>query len=247
MSEHAAEHHWHTSPYPILVGFGGGLFLPWAFIFNFVYQQGLVAVICLGLGALMLLIGGIGWVGETIGVVKDEGWSPAAMLMFIGTEVMTILGILSGYWLMRLQASEWPPAGTPEIHAPLVATLILLVSSVTIGKARSKQLAGDATGFANLTLVSALIWVVFAALIIGGWGELAAVGFTISTNAYATALYAFTGIHFAHIVFGLVIMLLSLAPAYKNKLSPSYVRSMTMYVHFVNVLGVWALLQIYYW
>lgn len=247
MSEHAAEQHWHTSPYPILVGFGAGFFLPWAFMFQFVYQQGLLAVVALGLGGLMLLIGGIGWVAETVGVIEDEGMSPSAMLMFIGTEIMTILGVLAAYWMMRLEAPQWPPAGTPEISPPLISTLLLLVSSLTIGLARAKQLAGDAAGFANMTLVSILIWVVFAATVVMGWGHLAGQGFTIATNAYSTAVYGFTGVHFAHILFGLAIMLLSLSPAYRGNLSSSYARSMTMYVHFVNVLGVWVLLQVYYW
>ncbi|MDT8375945.1 MAG: cytochrome c oxidase subunit 3 [Mariprofundaceae bacterium] len=248
MSSQVTEHaHWHTSPYPILVGFGAGFLLPWAFMFYFVYGQGLLAVIALGLGLLMLLVGGVGWVGETVGIIDDEGWSPAAMLMFIGTEVMTLFAILVGYWVMRLQAPQWPPEGTPEISAPNMATLLLLFSSLSIGLARRKQMQGDAAGFANLTLISIAIWALFALMTIFGWGQLAGQGFAIGVNAYATALYGLTGIHFAHIVFGLLIMLLALAPAYRGRLSASYARSMTMYVHFVNVLGIWVLLQAYYW
>jgi cytochrome c oxidase subunit 3 len=230
-----------------MVGFGAGLFLPWAFMFQFVYHQGLFAVVALALGALLLLIGGLGWVGETIGVIQDEGWSPAAMLMFIGTEVMTLLGLLAGYWTMRLQAPEWPPAGTPEIHAPYLATLILIASSFTIAMARRRQMAGDAGGFARMTLVSAAIWAVFAYMTISLWGGLTAQGFKIGSNALGTDLYGMTGIHFAHIVFGLLIMLLALPPAFKGRLSASYARAMTTYVHFVNVLGVWVLLQVFVW
>ena len=248
MSNHAEEHvHWHTSPYPILVGLGGGFVLPWAFMFQFVYGQGLLAMVALGLGALMLLAGGVGWVGETIGVIDDEGWSPSAMIMFIGTEVMTIVGVLVAYWVIRLQAPIWPPEGTPEISAPFLSTFILILSSFTASMARKKQLAGDSSGFANMTFITILIWAIFAAMVIANWGALSGKGFTIGVNTYATALYAFTGIHFAHIVFGLIIMLLALAPAYKGRLSPSYTRSMTMYVHFVNVLSIWVIAQIYLW
>ena len=79
------------------------------------------------------------------------------------------------------------------------------------------------------------------------WSSLMSKGFNIGTNALATGLYGMTGIHFAHIVFGLVIMLLAVGPAFKGRLSPSYARSMTMYVHFVNVLGIWVLLQVFMW
>jgi len=247
MSEHASEQHWHAEPYPLLVGFGAGFFLPWAFMFQFVYNQGLFAIVALTLGILLLLAGGIGWAGATVGVIKDEGWSPSAMLMFIGTEIMTVAGILVAYWAMRAQAPVWPPEGTPEIAAPLFATILLLVSSITVGIARKKQLQNDASGFTSMTIATIVIWVVFAILTFMSWGELADQGFIISTNAYSTALYGMTGIHFAHIVFGLLILLLALPPALKGRLSPSYARSMSMYVHFVNVLSVWVLLQVFYW
>lgn len=169
------------------------------------------------------------------------------MLMFIGTEVMMSAAILIGYWVMRLQAPLWPPAGTPEISAPNLSTLLLLVSSLSIGLARRREMQGDASGFANLTLATIAIWFLFALMTIFGWGQLAGQGLVIGSNAYATALYGLTGIHFAHIAFGLLIMLLALAPAYRGRLSPSYARATTMYVHFVNVLGIWVLLQVYYW
>lgn len=239
--------HWHTSPYPLMVGFGSGLFLPWAFMMQFNYEQGLIAVILLGLGSLLTIIGGIGWAGETIGVIDDEGWSPSAMFMFIGTEIMTIGGVLMGYWTARLGAPVWPPEGTPAIEAPLMATLILVLSSVTIGFARKHEINGNASGYASMVMASVALWVVFLAMTIMQWSELGAQGFTIGINAYATALYGFTGIHFAHVVIGLLVMLTCLPTAFKGRLSPSYSRSMTMYVHFVNILGIWAILQVFYW
>lgn len=247
MSEHASEVHWHAEPWPLLVGFGAGLFLPWAFMFQFAYGQSLFAIIALTLAVLMLLVGGIGWVNATVGVVKDEGWSPSAMLMFIGTEVMTILGLIAGYWTMRLQADVWPPVGTPELETPVIATLVLFASSITIAIGRRKQMEGNASGWASMVLVTTLIWVIFGFMSVMSWMDLTGQGFTIGTNALATALYGMTGIHFAHIIFGILILLLALPPALKGRMSPSYARSTTMYVHFVNVLGVWVLLQIYLW
>ncbi len=241
--------HWHTSPFPLMVGFGAGLFLPWAFMLQFNYDQPTAALVCLAIGAGLTIAGGLGWAGETIGVIKDEGWSPSAMFIFIGTEIMTIGGVLAGYWTARIGAPEWPPAGTPEIDPtiPLIATIILIVSSFTIGIARKRQLEGNASGFATMTLLSAAIWVIFMVMTIAGWNELASQGFTIGVNAAATALYGFTGIHFAHVVIGLLVMLTCVPSAFKGRTSFSYVRAMSMYVNFVNVLGVWVLLQVYYW
>ncbi len=242
--------HWHTSPNPLLVGFGAGLFLPLAFMAQFNYQMDTAALVLLAIGAGMTIMGGLGWAAETIGVIDDENWSPSAMFMFIGTEIMTIGGVLAGYWVARLGATSWPPEGTPaDVGATgaLYATLLLFVSSFTIGIARKKEMNGDASGFATFVLISVAIWVVFMYMTIAGWSELAAQGFTIGVNAYATSLYGFTGIHFAHLVMGILVMLTCVPSAFKGKLSFSYTRSMSMYVHFVNVLGFWVLLQVYYW
>ncbi len=240
--------HWHTSPFPMMVGFGAGLFLPWAFMLQFNYTQPTAALVCLAIGVALTIAGGLGWAGETIGVIDDEGWAPSAMLMFIGTEIMTIAAILAGYWVVRLGATVWPPAGTPKIDAlePLIATLILIASSITIGFARKREIDGDASGFVKMVLLSAAIWVVFMVMLISNWSHLASEGFNIGTNGYSTVLYGLTGIHFAHVVIGLLVMLACLPSAFKGRLSFSYTRAMTMYVHFVNVLGLWVLFQVYY-
>jgi len=214
---------------------------------QFNYEQQAAALACLAIGAALTVLGGLGWAGETIGIIDDEGWSPPAMFMFIGTEVMTVAGVLAAYWVARIGAPVWPPAGTPEIHAPVVATLILCASSITAGLARKRQQAGNASGFVMMTLISVVIWGGFMANVIGHWQDLSSQGFTVGINAYATALYGFTGIHVAHIVIGLLVMLTPLQAAMKGRLSPSYTRAMTMYVHFVNILGIVALLQVYLW
>lgn len=240
--------HWHTCPYPMMVGFGAGLFLPWAFMFQFNYGMGLAAIIALVLGLLLLVVGGLGWAGQTVGIVTDEGWAPSAMLMFIGTEIMTIGGVLATYWTLRAGAPVWPPEGVIPVEAPVVMTAFLLASSVVIAKARGKGLAGDAKGFAILTIVTLVMWAVFGYSMIADWQAAAAAGIVLGENAtaYASTLYGFTGIHFAHIIFGAMIMITPLMSAFKGRYSDSYGRAMTMYVHFVNILGIWVLLQVYY-
>lgn len=171
------------------------------------------------------------------------------MFMFIGTEIMTIGGVLMGYWAARFGAEVWPPAGTPDIDTPWLATGILILSSFTIGFAHKNELKGNASGYANMVLLSIVIWAVFAVMVIMGWQETFDAGLVLGEegNAMGTALYGITGIHFAHIVFGLLIMLTCLPTAFKGRLSHSYTRSMAMYVHFVNVLGIWVLFQVYLW
>jgi len=241
--------HWHTSVFPLMVGFGAGLFLPWAFMLAFNYAEPVAALVCLAIGAGLTIAGGLGWAGETIGIIDDEGWSPSGMFIFIGTEIMTIGAVLASYWVARIGAPVWPPEGTPEINAsgPLLATIILIASSFTIGLARKRELEGNASGFAMMTLLSAVIWVVFLVMTIVNLQSLVAGGFHVGENAAATAIFGFTGIHMAHVIIGLLVMLTCIPSALKGRMSFSYNRAMSMYVNFVNVLGIWVLLQVYYW
>lgn len=245
MDDHTA--HRYAGPWPFLVGFGIALFLPWAFVLQFVYGQGLAAIVVLALASVMLFVGMIGWVSGSIGVGKDESWAPLAMLMFIGAEIISIFGLMAAYWAARFNSDVWPPEGSPDVSAPFIATVILIVSSFTVAVVRKKGPNANAATFANIMLLTIVIWIGFGAMTMMSWIEISGAGFNIDSNAFTTAMYGLTGIHFAHIVFGVLILLLALPPAFKGCLSFSYTQSITMYIHFVNIFGVWVLLQVYVW
>ncbi len=237
---------WHSDPWRLLVGLGAGVALPAAAVLQVVYEYGLLAAITTGLALVMLLIGGIGWVGAVVGE-KRKGWSPSAMVTFISTEAVAAVGLLMVYWVIRLQADVWPPDGSPDIPVPVLPISLLLLASLTGGLAGRSMLRRDTLHFANLTLVTVVVWMGFATMTVFGWIELSSTGFTIYTNTYGAVYYCITGIHFAHVLFGIVILLLALPPAFKGLLSESYTRSMTMYIHYVNLLGLAVLTQLTVW
>ncbi len=237
---------WHSGPWRLLVALGAGVILPIAALLQIVYGYGLLAVIATGLALVMLLLGGIGWF-NTIAGEKRKGWTPAAMVTFISTEVVAVIGLLMIYWIVRLQADSWPPAGSPVVSLPVLEIALLLLASVVSGLAASRMLRGDRFGFANLTLLTVVVWIGFATVSVFRWVELSGTGFTIYTNPYGAVYYSMTGIHFAHVLFGILILLLALPPAFKGLLTESYTRSMAIYVHYVNVLGVVVLTQLTLW
>ncbi|MEL6455591.1 MAG: cytochrome c oxidase subunit 3, partial [Cyanobacteria bacterium J06623_5] len=59
------------------------------------------------------------------------------VLVFLCAESMLFLGLFIAYITFRLVASEWPPAGTPELEIllPGINSLILISSSFVIHKA----------------------------------------------------------------------------------------------------------------
>ena len=247
MSNHVSDIHWYSEPHPVLVGFGAGLFLSAAFFFKFFNQQGLIAIFALTLAVVMVLVGGVFWVNEAVGAVKGEGWSPSVMWIFFSLEALIIAGVGIAYWMIRASSPAWPPVGTPEIYKPIFATLFILLSSITATFAYMKQQKNDVSGFMLMTIATVVVWVGFSVLTMMSWGHLIALGFHLNTNAYAIVLYGMTGIHFAHIAFGLFILFLALSRAVHDHLNDYFTRSMSMYVHFVNLLSVWVLVLVFLW
>lgn len=234
---------WHSDPWRLLVISGAGLVLPSALLLQLVFERSLLSIIATGLAVVMLLIGGIGWLGSVVGQ-KRRGWSPAAMVAFISTEVFIVIGLLMSYWIIRLQADLWPPTGSPDIPVPYLALFLLALASVIGGQGQRLNARENIWGFANVILVTVVIWIAFATMVVFRWVELSSTGFTFGSNAYGAIYYSMTGIHFAHVLFGVAILLLALPAAFKGQLSVSYTRSMTLYLHYINALGLLLLSQL---
>ncbi|CAN5533426.1 heme-copper oxidase subunit III [soil metagenome] len=167
------------------------------------------------------------------------------MVLFIASEVMFFGGLFGAYYTLRANASQWPPAGSPEIELalPLVLTVVLLSSSLTQhlvmnavarddGRAATRWLA--ATVFLGTAFIAGEGW---------EWSRLVAEDFTVSSNIFGTLFFTMTGFHGLHLVAGLVMLLLALSKARGPAPHPTRVGAMeaaTLYWHFVD--GVWIFL-----
>jgi len=244
----AHAHEWETSPWPLTVSVGILLALPLAFTFKFVYGQPLLAVIMLGLGTPLIVAGVVGWIREGLGA-HELGLSPAAMPWFILAEALIFLSLFASYWVMRLGAPEWPPAGTVDLPrlVPLVMTVILVSSSFTIHAAEARLAEGRHGAFLRWLVLTMVLGTVFVLLSAFEWRELIHEGFTPATNAYSTAFFSITGFHAAHVVVGLGAFLALLLPALGGRISEPFVKSASMYWHFVDIVWLFVVSQVYFW
>ncbi len=248
LSEAAHAHEWETSVWPFVISFGILALLPLAFIFHFVYQQPLAAVLCLGIGAPLTVVGVVGWVREGLGH-KGEGLSVPAMGWFILAEALIFLSFFAAYWTMRLSAPAWPPAGTVELPvvAPLIMTALLVSSSFTIHAAEARIERGDRRQFINWLLATMLLGVSFVAFSAFEWRELMHHGFSFGTNAFSTAFFSITGFHAAHVLVGLGIFIVMLLPALAGRFNTGLVRAGSLYWHFVDIVWLFVVSQVYFW
>lgn len=253
MSEHVAHAHpEEVSYWPMVISMGILVALPIAFSFQFVYHNGLYAAISCGIGVPLIVMGVIGWVRETVGV-KDagpmEGLAPPAMGWFILAEALIFLSFFATYWVMRLTAPEWPPAGTISLPKllPAIMTGVLVLSSVTIHIGEEKLADGDKDGFIKWLVLTMLLGLTFLSMSAYEWNHLIHEGFTPATNVYSTSFFSITGFHGAHVIVGLCIFIAMLLPALRGKISDGLVKSGSMYWHFVDIVWFFVVSQIYYW
>ncbi len=249
MTDHAASHeaHWDTSVWPLVISLGI-LFLCVAFLFHFVYLSGMGTIISLGIGT-PLIIGGIaGWISEAID--EGEGLSTPAMGWFILAEAMIFLSLFASYWLQRLLAPDWPPAGTPAdmpVVIPAIMTVILVSSSFTIHVGEVRLEKGDHAGFVKWLLITIGLGLAFFSLSFFEWNHLFGLGFNPSTNEFSTSFFSITGFHGAHVLVGIGIFLSILLPALKGKTSMGFVKTGSLYWHFVDIVWFFVVSQMYYW
>ncbi|MDP1611523.1 MAG: heme-copper oxidase subunit III [Sulfuritalea sp.] len=252
MSNHELAHgegahaHWDTSIYPLIISLGI-LALTVAFMFQFVYHLPFAAIIALGL-SLPLILGGVaGWTGEAMGT--GEGFSFASMGWFILAEAMIFISCFAAYWFGRLEAPVWPLPGSVELPKllPVIMTIALVTSSVTIHRVEHYVHAGEKAGVVKWLLITVVLGLAFLGMSAYEWSHLIHQGFTIKTNLFGTVFYSITGMHGSHVLVGLSIFLAGLIPAMKGNLSPGYWRTAGLYWHFVDIIWFFVVSQVYFW
>lgn len=243
---HVAQH-WETSVWPVVLTAGILFALPLAFSFHFVYQQGLLAALSLGLGAPLIVAGIVGWVNEGL-AGHGEGLSAPAMGWFILAEAFLFLGFFAAYWFMRLSAPAWPPAGSVPMPKliPAIMTVLLVSSSLTYHAAEVAYEKGRKDGFLAWLVVTIGLGAAFVGLSAYEWNALIGQGFAIGTNSFGTAFYSITGFHASHVVVGLGIFAAILLPALGGRTSAGFITTGGIYWHFVDIVWLFVVSQVYF-
>jgi len=242
MTQAAVHHPEHeTSPWPLVTGMGV-LLSALALIAYFEWRTPLVGVV-LGGGALAsLAIGLAGWAREFFTHGTAEGLGTIAVAAFIVSEVMIFGTMFAGFWMGRIahagQWAAWIPANL-DLTLALWLTLILWASSATIilaARAFERGSRGASQFWLAATFALGLLFVV---LHLNEWSHLAAGGFRLGANIYATTFYGLTGVHTSHVIVGLAIQMLLfgvLASGLMKRDRPTLFRAASLYWHFVDIM-----------
>ena len=144
-------------------------------------------------------------------------------------------------YLFYIGKSLTGPSPKELLELPIVGTICLLSSSITVALATRALAAGRVARAGTWLLVTVVLGLTFLAGTAQEWRRLIVErGFTIGTNLFGTTFYPLVGLHASHVILGLVMLSLCVVFACSGALKAVHaerVELVSWYWHFVD--GVW--------
>ena len=145
-------------------------------------------------------------------------------------------------YLFYLGKSLTGPSPAQVLETPIIATLCLLGSSVTILWAAGAFRGAHMARFRLWWTLTIGLAAVFLAATATEWYRLITVHhLTISTNVFGTTFYALVGLHATHVIVGVTLLTLVLALSLAGKVRQAHAEHLEMvawYWHFVDAVWV---------
>jgi cytochrome c oxidase subunit 3 len=171
------------------------------------------------------------------------------MYIFLASEVMFFGSLFAVYFYLAGSHGTWPPtapSSTPEYYVswfpiPLINTVVLLSSGVTCHFAADAIARDNRRRFFMLQIATIVLGFAFEGgqlyEFISAFGR----GLNLTANTFASAFFTMTGFHGAHVLGGLILLILILYRASKGQFSSQHhvgVAAVTLYWHFVDVVWI---------
>lgn len=178
---------------------------------------------------------------------RGRGTAKWGMAVLIMTEATIFACLLGSYFFVRAESGEWPPPPieAPELEAIGLFSIILLGSSAPMVWAEHGIREGQQWRLRLGLLLTFLMGAAFSCFQAVEYVEL---DFGIKDNAYGSLFYTITGLHGAHVIVGLLMILMIMVKAWMGKFSGErhlLVEMVGLYWHFVDAVWVFVFSSLY--
>ncbi len=166
----------------------------------------------------------------------------------MGGIVMFFAALTSAMVVRQGLAGDWQPFSLPPVL--YASTLVLLLSSLTVARARSASAAGDPAGLRRWVNVSAILGLAFLAGQVLGWQALAGRGIYLASNPASSFYYVLTAGHGMHLLGGIAALGYIWARVRGRGPWPTRraaVEALALYWHFMDVLWIYILGLLLFW
>lgn len=173
------------------------------------------------------------------------------MLLFLTSEVMFFAGLFAAYFSTRANhvdpdgVHRWPPKEFIGILNPvgliLVATLILIASSITCQFAVWAIRRNDHRAFVRNIAATFILGIIFLILQAYDYTVLFHDGLTLDAGTFGTTYFTLTGFHGAHVFGGVLMLGVVLYRGQAGQFSAKHhdmVEAASLYWHFVDIVWI---------
>ena len=175
--------------------------------------------------------------------------------LFILSEALFFLAIFWTFFHSALSpnvelGAQWPPMGIEAIdpfELPLLNTVILLSSGVTVTYAHHSLIQGNRTGALYGLVYTIILAVLFTSLQVI---EYSVSSFTITDGVFGSCFYFGTGFHGLHVIIGTIFLSVGFWRLLAYHLTENHhlgLEAGILYWHFVDVVWLFLYVSVYYW
>ena len=145
-------------------------------------------------------------------------------------------------YLFYIGKSSTGPYPQQVLDLPIVATICLLSSSLTVALAERAFRRGETGSFQLWWLITIILAVEFLSSTALEWRRLIFKDhLTIATNLFGTTFYSLVGLHASHVIVGLILLTLVLVLSLRGGVKEAHAEHIEMlswYWHFVDAIWV---------
>ncbi len=174
---------------------------------------------------------------------RERATSSIAMVMTLVSFSMLFATLMLGYIAYRFTSEVWPPLGMQRasLGLPTISTVIILMSSLSYFLCEGGFSKGDHKSFKTYFWITLLLGIGFMVSQLFLWRDLKLSGIYVDTTVFASIIYAFTWVHAAHVIGGIVALLL-LFPTLLGKReklkSELWIKNVGQFWHFLGIVWV---------
>jgi cytochrome c oxidase subunit III len=164
-----------------------------------------------------------------------------ALWVAIAGIIMMFAAFTSAY-IVRRASGNWFEFRLPDIF--LLNALVIVASSVTLHVSYLAFQRGKEMVYKSMLSLTFVLGLLFVALQYQGWEALNAIGATLTINPSSSFVYVISGLHAAHVLGGMVALMVALTHAWYLPYKPTLRRRqrfelVVQYWHFVDILWVY--------
>lgn len=134
-----------------------------------------------------------------------------ALWVSLASISMMFAGFISAY-IVRMAAGNWLEFELPSLF--LASTMIIIMTSLTLHGSFLALRGEKEMRYKGLLVISFVLGLAFITLQYLGWMELQSIGIDLKGNPSGAFVYMISGVHLAHVVAGIAVLVVALMHAF---------------------------------